>query len=85
MKFGFNTEWTRFTDSQRQGRTKGINLKGIRHSCYMYNNIGATRIQIKNGYKSLFSREKTVAEQRDVEHYSLKTMTFIKVNGKEIF
>ena len=81
----FNTEWTRLSDSQRQGRSKGMNLKGIRPTAHLYSTIGPTRIQIKNADQSLYTREKTCSEKRDVEHYSLKTMHFIKVNGKEIY
>jgi hypothetical protein len=83
----FDADWTRLSDSQRQGRNKGMNLKGLRPTAYLHQNIGPMRVRVHNENRdvSLYIREKTSGEKRDQEHFSYKTQTFIKVNGKEIF
>ena len=87
MRFGFNTEWTRLSDSQKQGRTKGMRSIVHSYSANHYNLIGPSRIRHSTDKRdlSLYIRERSAYERRDIEHYSFKTIKFIKVNGKEIF
>jgi hypothetical protein len=83
----FDTDWTRLSDSQRQGRNKGLNFKRLRPTAYLHSNIGPMRIRVKNEERevSLYVRERGYYERKDQEWVSYSTIKFIKVNGKEIF
>lgn len=85
----FNTPWTRLSDSQKQGRTRGMHTNSLRPTASEYFTIGPTRIgspaSIKKRHLSLYIREKSQSEERDLDTYASKTTRFIKINGKEMF
>lgn len=85
----FDTPWTRLSDSQKQGRTKGMHTNGLRPRASEYFIIGPTRIggtaSVKKRHLSLYIREKSQSEQRDLDSCGYRTTRFIKINGKEIF
>ena len=85
----FNTPWTRLSDSQKQGRTRGMHTNSLRPTASEYFIIGPTRIggpaSVKKRHLSLYIREKSQNEERDLDSYGYRTTRFIKINGKEIF
>jgi hypothetical protein len=81
MKFGFNTEWTRFTDAQKQGRKKGMYNTNAHPTANEYFTTGPIEYTVS---PDIFDRNRN-PNWRKVVKVSPPCPTFIKVNGKEIF
>ena len=77
----FNTPWTRLTDSQKQGRTKGMYNTVVRPTASEYFTIGPVEHTLA---PDVFDRNKN-ANWRKIIKPSPPLSRFIKVNGKEIF
>ena len=77
----FNTPWTRLTDSQKQGRTKGMYNTTPRPTASEYFTIGPVKYTEE---PDVFDRNRNGNWRKIVKRFPSRP-TFIKVNGKEIF
>ena len=77
----FNTPWTRLTDSQKQGRTKGMYNTVVRPTASEHFTIGPVEHTLA---PDVFDRNRN-GNWRKIIKPSPPLSRFIKVNGKEIY
>jgi hypothetical protein len=77
----FNTPWTRLTDSQKQGRKKGMYNTKAHPTASEYFTMGPIEHTLS---PDIFDRNRN-PNWRKVVKPSPPASTFIKINGKEIF